>query len=306
MRFGISGMQFAGLVGTAGSAADAAARVAAFDHADHVRALADQGFDAIELAGDLTFFFPQAFAPLAIERLAALKEERRLDYTVHLPLWSVEPSTPLDPVRRGSVAAVVETIRATWPLQPASYVLHATNALASEFYRRRLPEPANAYVLGTFQHNARRSLETILAETGIPSRRLAPETVEFPLDLTLELVNEFDLGVCFDTGHVLVGYSGPFDFFDALERCLPHLAQVHLHDASSQGPERRVRYGEDHKPLGTRDLDVAGFLDHLTEAGFAGPLVFELPVDQALASLDVVRALRPEVLAPLEAGAPRA
>ncbi len=47
----------------------------------------------------------------------------------------MEPSTPLSPVREGSVRAVVECIRATLPLAPEVYVLHATGALAAEFYR---------------------------------------------------------------------------------------------------------------------------------------------------------------------------
>jgi kynurenine formamidase len=60
-----------------------------------VRSLAATGFKTIELGGDLTLFFPGAYTPAAIERLAALKAELGLAYTVHLPLWSVEPSTPL-------------------------------------------------------------------------------------------------------------------------------------------------------------------------------------------------------------------
>jgi sugar phosphate isomerase/epimerase len=291
-------MQLTGLIGDGGTAASTAARVAAFDHAAHVRGLAERGFDPIELAGDLTLFFPQAFSPSTITRLAALRAERGLGFTCHLPLWSVEPSSPLAPIRRGSVEAVVETIRATEPLAPSTYVLHATNALASEFYRRRLPEPAQAYVLGIFQEHARESVAAILAETGIASRRLAVETVEFPFELTLALAEELDLSVCFDTGHVLVGFSGPVDFFDALERALPRLGQVHLHDGPWQGPEQRIGFGKDHQTLGAGDLDLPRFLDRLTEAGFDGPLVFELPVEAALASLGVVRAARPDLLTP--------
>ena len=86
------------------------------------------------------------------------------------------------------------------------------------------------------------------------------------------------------------------DFFDALERCLPRLGEVHLHDGPWQGPEMRIGYGKDHQPLGAGELDVARFLDHLSTAGFSGPLVFELQVEEAHASLDVIRAVRPSVL----------
>ncbi len=297
MRFGIMDMQIGALIPSGLGPQNAAEHIAGFDHTGLVEELAVHGFDPIELGGDLVLFMPQTFSPPAIERLAALKEARGLSYTVHLPLWSVEPSTPLAPVRQGSVRALIECIEATRPLQPEVYVLHATGALAAEFYRMRLPEPARALILRQyFQGSARESLKALLAETGVPSRRLAIETVEFPFDLTLELAEELDLSICLDTGHVLVGFSGPVGLFDALERCLPRLAEIHLHDGPWQGPERRIGYGKDHQPLGRGDLDVGCLLDRLAEAGFDGPIIFELTVEEALASLEVVRALRPNVV----------
>lgn len=160
----------------------------------------------------------------------------------------------------------------------------------------RLPDLARSLILKQLQNGARESLKTILAETGIRTRQLAIETIEFPFDLTLELADELDLSICLDTGHLLVGFSGPVDLFDALERCLPRLGEVHLHDGPWQGPERRIGYGKDHQPLGKGDLNVARFLDRLLTAGFSGPLVFELQVEEARASLDVIRSLRPDVL----------
>jgi sugar phosphate isomerase/epimerase len=270
-----------------------AAHVTGFDHAALASRLHSYGFNPIELGGDLVLFMPHTFAASAIERLAALKEETGITYTVHLPLWSVEPSTPLVPVREGSLRALVDIIRATAPLQPEVYVLHATGTLAAEFYQMRLPDVGKALILRLFQNNARQSLQTILAEAGIPSRRLAIETIEFPFDLTLELAEELDLSICLDTGHVLVGFSGPIGLFEALERCLPRLGEVHLHDAPWQGPQRQIGYGKDHRPLGTGDLDIERLLGRLAEAGFSGPIILELTVEEALASLGVIRAMCP-------------
>ena len=295
MRFGIMGMQLDAIVPPSAQSSDLMASVAAFDHAALVEQLAGSGFDPIELGGDLALFFPRAFAPPTIERLAAAKHAHGIDYTVHLPLWSVETSTPLAPVREGSARAVIDIIQATLLLQPEVYVLHATGALAAEFSRMRLPAPARGLLLRQFQHNARESLRAILAETGLPPRRLAVETIEFPFELTLDLARELGTSICFDTGHVLVGFSGPVDFFEALEQALPHLAEVHLHDGPWQGPERNIGYGKDHQPLGAGDLDVGRFLDRLEAAGFDGPLVFELSVPQALLSLELIRTLRPHL-----------
>jgi sugar phosphate isomerase/epimerase len=296
MRFGIMTMQKgalvpAGVSAAGASAAEALAALAALDHAAIARSLSEFGFDPIELGGDMALFFPQAFAPETIARLAALAEEVGLGYTVHLPLWSTEPSTPLEPVREGSVHALVDIVERTLPLEPEVYVLHATGALAAEFYRMDLPGLAKGFVLQQFQAAARNSLRVILGQTGIETRRLAIETIEFPLDLTLELAEELDLSVCLDTGHVLAGFSGPLGFWETLEACLPRLAEVHLHDAPQWQPGQPLGYGTDHKRLGTGDLDVARLLSRLEEAGFAGPIIFELTLEEALASLAIVRAL---------------
>ena len=221
MRFGIMAMQLDMLIPAGIPAEGMLAHVAGFDHARLVRNLAGYGFNPIELGGDLVLFLPHTYSPRAIEGIRALQVERNLSFTQHLPLWSVEPSTPLAPVRKGSLSALIDSILATRSLDPQVYVLHATGALAAEFYRMRIPEVARALLLRQFQACARESIQAILAETGLPSRKLAIETVEFPFELTLELAEELDLSICLDTGHVLAGFSGPIDLFTALERCLP-------------------------------------------------------------------------------------
>ena len=294
MRFGIMAMQMEALVPQGVPPEQVMANIMAFDHAGLAKSLHDQGFNPIELGGDLGMFLPHAYHPEAVQRLAALKADG-VAYTVHLPLWSVEPSTPLTPVRQGSVQAIVDSINATRPLEPEVYVLHATGALASEFYNMKISEVARMLILRQFQSGARASIESILEQTGLPSRRLAIETIEFPLEMTLELAEELDLSMCLDTGHVLAGFPGWFDFFDVLEKVLPRLAEVHLHD-SRKMPQGVRGYGEDHKPLGHGDLELGRLLDRLAEANFCGPLVFELKVDEALESLKVIKSVRPQFL----------
>ena len=140
---------------------------------------------------------------------------------------------------------------------PAGDVAHATGALAAEFYRMRLPEMGRALLMRQFQGGALESLATMLAETGIDSRKLAIETIEFPLDLTLEMAEKLDLSLCLDVGHVLSGFSGDVDFFDAVALCLPRLLEVHLHDSPVPVSQEAIVYGKDHAVLGTGDLDLA-------------------------------------------------
>lgn len=294
MRFGVMEMQLNALVPAGRPAEQVTASLTSFDHAGLVKSLFDLGFNPIELGGDLSLFLPHTYQPPAIERLVALKEQG-VSYTMHLPLWSVEPSTPFTAVRRGSVQGVVEILKAALPVQPEVFVLHATGALAAEFYNMKISETARALILRQFQNGARESVKSILAETGIPSRQLAVETVEFPFEMTLELAEEFDLSICLDTGHVLAGFPGWLDFFEVVERCLPRLAEVHLHDSRRMPPGKRG-YGEDHKPLGQGDLELRKFLDRLSEAGYSGPFIFELTVQEAVESLNVVRSIRPQYI----------
>jgi sugar phosphate isomerase/epimerase len=55
-------------------------------------------------------------------------------------------------------------------------------------------------------------------------------------------------------------------------------------------------YGEDHKPLGSGDLELGRFLDRLAAANFSGPLVFELNVEEAMESLNIVKSIRPNYI----------
>ena len=293
MRFGIHAFQLDALIPPGLSPEEVMAHIASFEHIDLIRPLFEKGFDPIELGGDLNLFLPQTYSPSAIETLIDFKAETGIGYTLHLPLWSVETSTPQTSVRKGSVQAIIDSIQVTKPLEPEVYVLHATGALAAEFYRMNLPTIAKNLLLRQFQGGAAESLQTILTETGISSRKLAIETIEFPF----ELAEDLDLSLCLDTGHVLVGFSGPIEFFDALEQCLPRLAEIHLHDGPWQGPQQNIGYGKDHQALGKGDLDVGRLLDRLSKANFEGPIIFELSLEQALESLNVIRKLRPEFLA---------
>jgi sugar phosphate isomerase/epimerase len=288
MRFGIMAMQLDALIPPGMPSDQLMANIAGFNFPELVRKLNSHGFNPIELGGDMPMFLPHTFSPNVIYNLAELKEELGLNYTLHLPLWSVEPSTPLASVREGSVQALVHSVQSTLPLEPEVYVLHAFGALATEFSNMHLPDIAKTVLLRQFQSQARQSIQTLLFETGIPSHKLAIETIEFPFGLTLELAEELDLSICFDTGHVLVGFAGAIDFFEALESCLPRLGEVHLHDAPWYGGLDGPGYGLDHQPLGKGDLQVERLLSRLEQAGFQGPVIYELRLEEALASMEIV------------------
>jgi sugar phosphate isomerase/epimerase len=263
------------------------------DVAAQVGYLADLGFTLIELNPELSIFFPNCYNLETIDRLGRLKAERRLSYTVHLPLWSLEPSTPVQTVRRGSVDTLVDAVLRLEPLGPEVYVLHATGALAAEFSRMKALEGMRSLVLQLFVAQSQRSIQELLERTGLPPRRVAVETIEFPFDLTLGLAQHFDLSMCLDVGHVVAGYTTGVTLFEALEETLPRLAEVHLHDAYRHELPGGIVQVADHMPLGAGEVPVGDLLDRLAAAGFSGPVIFELTIEEAQASLETIRALRP-------------
>ncbi len=294
MDFGIMEMQLETLFPPQISTPEAVSHLMTFGRESLITPLVKAGFSTIELSGDLGLIIPTAYSAENINTLAILKSEHQLRYTLHLPLWSVEPSTPFSPIRSGSIEVMANVIEAVKPLNPDVFVLHATGALAAEFYRMQLPPQAKAYALRQFQSNALRSIESLLEKTGLSSRKCAIETIEFPFDLTLEIAETLDLSLCLDTGHVLAGFAGPISIPDTIKACEPRLAEIHLHDSPSFLKTGMLGYGKDHHSLGTGDLDCADFLEKIRAINFSGPIIFELTLAQARESLTTLEKIEAE------------
>lgn len=290
LRFGIQLLQAPLLLELSRPWLERAAGAAGVDAAQLTERIADEGFDLIELNPDLPVLFPESFSLPALRRLQELKETRGVHYTVHLPLWSLDPSSPVEGIRRASVDLLADAVFRLAPLQPEVYVLHIAGPLASEFFTSpAIPEAVRGALMRRFQQQAARSLEELLRRTGLSPRSLAVETIQFPLELTLELAEAFDLAVCLDTGHVASQQPGPHPFQEALERCLPRLAEIHLHDGYyRRRPDGSMAWA-DHLPLGHGEVPVRELLQTLEVHGFTGPVILELSLDAAKASLAFLR-----------------
>ena len=104
--------------------------------------------------------------------------------------------------------------------------------------------------------------------------------VERPADVE-RLLEISDVGLCLDTGHVLIGGGDPLEL---ARGAAPRVVHVHLKDVSASLAEQvaagllgyrdAVRAGL-YRPLGDGDLDVAGVVRSLEQSGYDGWYVLE-------------------------------
>jgi sugar phosphate isomerase/epimerase len=247
-------------------------------HLDAIRRLiGDFGLQAVELNGDFTTLFPHAFDGAYYKRVAELQQKLRFACTVHLPFLWLDGLSMAEPVRKATVQCVAKVVELTQPLSVESYVLHLWGTWSSLMATiQEMPVEEKRPLLDGMLCCAARTLDEI---GGIVSpHEVCVENLErFPFGLILPLIEERDMRICLDVGHLAV------DGGDALEFLHDHwelIGEVHLHDAlpgGANGPGVR-----DHLPLGRGEVDYAGIMDRLAEGGYEGVLILEVNTEAHL------------------------
>ena len=250
--------------------------------------------EVIEITMDTEKLVPGSITAERITELAELKDELGHSYTVHLPLWSIEPSSFNDFIRKASVESIVSSIRLAEELEPEAYVLHTTGSLAAEFSRLKLRESLRLLLAGYIGSFAETSLGEIISKSEIDPRKLAVENIEFPFEVTRDAVDKYDTGICFDTGHVLSKQSGEETLSEFYKQHRDRIIEIHLHDGSY--PEGGRAFRTEHTALGQGEMPIREFLLELHNDNYSGPLVFELAPDEVKESLSVIKREAPEVL----------
>ena len=267
-----------------------------FDVVDYIRGCVEiDHIDVIEVSMDAAYALPGSLTPQTIEKLVDLKDELGHSYTTHLPLWSIELSSFNEPVRKGSVKSIVETMKLVEPLDPEVYVLHATGSLASEFSSLNYEKSMLSMICMLMSGFSAQSVEEIITQTEINPRKIAIENFEFPFDITREVVDEYDTSICFDTGHVLAKYSGDESLTDFYKTHKDRIVEIHLHDGSYK-EINGIPVPTDHIALGHGEMPIREFLMELVKDDFKGPIIFELTHDETNESLERIKKVVPEAL----------
>lgn len=217
------------------------------------------GWDYIELTLDYNGEDPP-LPDREIERLLALREETRIEYTIHLPL-SLALASPNPHLRQASVESLAEILPRAEHLKPAYYVLHISPVLP--LGRTLLSRLFEVRQLLRAVEAARRSLLELkgLIEPG----RIAVENLWTDAEELDPFLLEEGFGRCFDTGHLILSGADPLLHF---ARHHNQIKVIHLHD---------VLEGRDHQPLGQEGgkLDLVSLLELLREFDYRGYVTLE-------------------------------
>ncbi|MGQ4833970.1 MAG: cobamide remodeling phosphodiesterase CbiR [Candidatus Asgardarchaeia archaeon] len=259
-----------------------------------IKRVYESGFKLAEITLDMYYVIPGSLDEEIAEEIRELGKKLGVSYTAHLPLWSLEPGSPVPQIRKASVDAIVETIQIAEIFKPEVYVLHATGPLAAEFTRMEAPPLVKEVLNEMFYNNALESVEKIIDKTGIDPKRLAIENIEFEFKYTRKIVDELDTSICFDTGHLLAGYSGKYDVFEFLDWNFEKIAEIHLHDGYKIKKNGFTEI-KDHIPLGKGKLPVCKFLEYLQNRKYDGPIIFELPLSWAKQSIEYIKSNCPNI-----------
>lgn len=295
LRFGMTALEFRDVAQRV--IVDGVPDFSRLDVVDIVRDAASE-YRVLELSSDVKYVIPNSLTPESISQLVDLKDELELAYTIHLPYWSIELATFNEHIRKGGVDTTIEIIELTRPLDPEAYVLHATGDLAADF--STLPYSSNLVrLISTLLASySAASIEDIISRTEISPRKLAIENFKFPFDIMRDMIDDLDLGICFDTAHLLSIMSGTESIMDFYAAHRNRITEIHLQDATFTDYGDAIAR-EDHLALGQGimgDSVLKDFLLELIKDQFDGPIIFELDMDETRASLDHIRKVAPAAL----------
>ncbi len=194
-----------------------------------------------------------------IERLALLSYGRDLSFTAHLPLRLMLGGKGEE--RREAVKIIRRILKQLEPLSPQAFILHLP--IVKSVMNTRFVELDTADRC-RWQEGCRHSLGEILS-SGMESQLLCLENLGYPFAYAEDLIEEYDLGICLDVGHLaLYGLSLP----EFTNRCLHKTRVVHLHGCSK---------GKDHLPIhNPLPPDYADFMNRLVREDYQGIVTLEV------------------------------
>jgi sugar phosphate isomerase/epimerase len=127
-----------------------------------------------------------------IRELAAIAKDQGGAYNIHLPM-DIYLGHEGALQRQAGVETLKKVLALTAPLKATTNTLHLNLG----------QEDMNPQAIAAWQGRVTESLEQLLA-TGVDGRLLSIETLDYPFEWAIPIVQALDLSVCLDLGHLLV------------------------------------------------------------------------------------------------------
>lgn len=146
-----------------------------------------------------------------IHELEHLKKEFDLTYNIHLPTdVFIAAANPNE--RRLAVDTFLQIIEITQILDPVTYTLHIDYS--------QCPGGESVWMAYAFK-----GLRTLL-ESGINPGLISVETLDYSPKLLKDILEEFNLSMCLDIGHMIVHGYDPCDVYQEFKK---RISIIHLH-----------------------------------------------------------------------------
>lgn len=162
-----------------------------------------------------------------IEELCRIGQEYDLRYNVHLPT-DVSISHPESEKQQHAVDTILDVVRLVAPLCPSSCTLHIPYHQAS-FKAERLTK---------WQKRVRQNLNKLL-DNGIEPEGIAVETLDYPFELLDGIIDDLNLSVCLDLGHLMAGGYNIKTIFNDYGR---RTSILHLHAFTKNGDHMALNH----------------------------------------------------------------
>lgn len=156
-----------------------------------------------------------------IKELCGLSQSTGISYHVHLPIdLSI---TDTDTRRRKqAISRFAGAAGRTGPLEPSTWTLHLPYTGS---------DSSDASV-GRWQELASESVNRLLEKTGIPSRSISVETLDYPPYWLRPVAEDLDLSVCLDIGHLM---EHGYPITEAFESLADRISILHLYGGVKEG-----------------------------------------------------------------------
>jgi len=158
-----------------------------------------------------------------IQDLMSFCLHQDIAFNIHLPM-DIFLGDENEEVRTKGVSVVKTVMERTLRLNPSVYVLHF------DFLNPPAPPLPKGGFVGETDIEAwrKRLLRTVeeMAQHGVQLNRIAVETLTYPFEWIVDIVDESGFSTCLDIGHILI-YGQDLRFY--LDKYLPKTSIIHLH-----------------------------------------------------------------------------